>query len=116
MVQHVLKSDSALREFEHIQVNSPWLAYLFFYDRQGHHSLMKEAAFAICSPPSSPEHPGEADSDDYSIASESGGGHRHQRHWQAERRLAPVRLNLPIFHFTDANAYVTYEIWHFDVK
>ena len=50
------------------------------------------------SPPSSPEHPGGADSDDYSTASESGGGHRHRRCRQAERRLAPVRLNLPIFH------------------
>ena len=28
-------------------------------------------------PPSSPECPGGADSDDYSTASESGGGHRH---------------------------------------
>ena len=33
------------------------------------------------SPPSLPEHPGRADSNDYSTASESGGGHRHQRHW-----------------------------------
>ena len=49
MVQHVLKSDPALRELEHIQVNSPGLAYLFFYDRHGHHSLTKEAALAICS-------------------------------------------------------------------
>ena len=36
MVQHVLKSDLALREREHIQVNSPGLVYLFFYDRHGH--------------------------------------------------------------------------------
>ena len=35
MVLHVLKSDLALRELEHIQVNSPGLAYLFFYDRHG---------------------------------------------------------------------------------
>ena len=68
------------------------------------------------SPPSSLEHPGGADSDDYSTANESGGGHRCWRHWQAERRLAPARLNLPIFHSTDANADVTYEIWHFDVQ
>ena len=66
--------------------------------------------------PSSPECPGRADSDGYSTASESGGGCRHQRCWQAERRLAPARLNLPIFHFTDANADVTFEIWHFDVQ
>ena len=68
------------------------------------------------SPPSSPEHPGGADSDNYSTASESGEGHRHRRHWQTERRLAPARLNLPIFHSTDMNADVTYEIWHFDVQ
>ena len=46
----------------------------------------------------------------------SGGGHRHRRCWQAERRLAPARLNLPIFCSTDANADVTYEIWHFNVQ
>ena len=56
---------------------------------------------------------GGADSDDYSTASESGGGQRHQH---AERRLAPARLNLPIFHSTDANADVTYEIWCFEVQ
>ena len=49
MVQHVLKSDPALRELEHVQVNSPGLAYLFFYDRHGCHSLTKEVALAICS-------------------------------------------------------------------
>ena len=49
MVQHVLKSDPALRELEHIQVNSPGLAYLFFYDRHGCHCLTKEAALVICS-------------------------------------------------------------------
>ena len=49
MVQHVLKSDPALRELEHVQVDSPGLAYLFFYDRHGHHGLTKEAALAICS-------------------------------------------------------------------
>ena len=47
MVQHVLKSDPALRELEHIQVNSPGLAYLFFYDRHGCRGLTKEAALAI---------------------------------------------------------------------
>ena len=67
-------------------------------------------------PPSSLEHPGGADSDDYSTASESGGCHRHRRHQQVERRLAPARLNLPIFHSMDANADVTYEIWHFNVQ
>ena len=68
------------------------------------------------SPPSSPEWPGGADSDDYSTASESGEGRRHRRHRWAERRLAPARLNLPIFHSTDVNADVTYEIWCFDVQ
>ena len=47
MVQHVLKSDLALRELEHVQVDSPGLAYLFFYDRHGHRSLMKVAALAM---------------------------------------------------------------------
>ena len=47
MVQHVLKSDPALRELEHVQVDSPGLAYLFFYDRHGHCGLTKEAALAI---------------------------------------------------------------------
>ena len=49
MVQHVLKSDPALKELEHIQVDSPGLAYLFFYDRHGCCGLMKEAALVICS-------------------------------------------------------------------
>ena len=48
-MQHVLKSDLALRELEHIQVDSPGLVYLFFYDRHGCHGLMKEVALAICS-------------------------------------------------------------------
>ena len=62
------------------------------------------------------EHPGGADSDDYSTISKSGGGCRHRRHWWAERRLVPARLNLSIFCSMDANADVTYEIWHFDVQ
>ena len=41
---------------------------------------------------------------------------KYQRHWQAERRLVPARLNLPIFHSTDANVDVTYEIWCFNVQ
>ena len=68
------------------------------------------------SPPSLPECPGGANSDDYSTASESGAGCRCRRCQQTERRLAPVRLNLPIFCSTDANADVTYKIWHFDVQ
>ena len=224
MVQHVLKSDPALRDLEHIQVDGPGLPYLFFNDRHGHHSLSKGAVLTMCShlaeafakwigrsahfyaipllveegrqhtvaaqdrcrhriqpqeqpilpihmigsassgssqlvgrappvpeaqdgaieaetpkanvgklrrcqararpvpgrgggsPPSSLEHPGRTDSDDYLTASESRGDCRCRRHQQAERRLAPVRLNLPIFHSTDANTDVTYEIWHFNVK
>ena len=68
------------------------------------------------SPPSSLERPEGADSDDYSMASEPGDGRRCRRCQQAERRLAPARLNLPIFRSTDVNADVTYEIWHFDVQ
>ena len=225
LVRHVLKSDPALRDLEHVQVDGPGLAYLFFHNRHGYRGLSKEEALTMhshiadafakwigrsahfdavpllleagwqcatavqercrqhvqpleepilpvhasesmgseslqlvdgvppvpeaqegvaeletpranaarlhrCqtkakpapggggggSPPSSPERPGGADSDDYSTASESGEGHMHRRHWWAERRLAPARLNLPIFHSTDANADVTYEIWRFDVK
>ena len=59
---------------------------------------------------------GGADSDDYSMASESGEGHRHRRHQRAERRLAPARLNIPIFCSADANADVTYKIWCFDIQ
>ena len=50
------------------------------------------------------------------MASESGEGCRHRRCRRAERRLALARLNLPIFHSTDVNADVTYEIWRFDVQ
>ena len=55
------------------------------------------------SPPSSPEHLGGVDSDDYSTANESGEGRRRRRCQRTERRLAPARLNLPIFRSTDAN-------------
>ena len=50
------------------------------------------------------------------MASESSEGCRHRRCRRAERRLALARLNLPIFCSTDANADVTYEIWHFNVQ
>ena len=36
MVMHVLKSDPVLRELEHVQVDGPGTAFLFFYDKQGH--------------------------------------------------------------------------------
>ena len=35
MVMHILKSDPVLRELEHVQVDGPGTAYLFFYDKQG---------------------------------------------------------------------------------
>ena len=39
MVMHVLKSDLVLRELEHVQVDGPGNAYLFFYDKQGRRGL-----------------------------------------------------------------------------
>ena len=33
MVMHILKSDPILRELEHVQMDGPGTAYLFFYDR-----------------------------------------------------------------------------------
>ena len=47
MVMHVLKSDPVLRELEHMQVDSPGTAYLFFYDKQGHQGLGQDTAYAI---------------------------------------------------------------------
>ena len=35
MVMHVLKSDPVLSELEHVQVDCPGTAYLFFYEKQG---------------------------------------------------------------------------------
>ena len=46
-MHHVLKSDPALRDLEHIQVDGPGLAYLFFYDRHGNGCISKEAALAM---------------------------------------------------------------------
>ena len=47
MVMHVLKSDPVLRELEHMQVDSPGNAYLFFYDKQGHWGLGQDTMYAI---------------------------------------------------------------------
>ena len=47
MVMHVLKSDSALRDLEHVQVDGPGMAYLFFFDKQGHRGLSLEATQAL---------------------------------------------------------------------
>ena len=46
MVMHVLKSDPVLRELEHMQVDGPGMAYLFFYDKQGHRGLGQDTAYA----------------------------------------------------------------------
>ena len=47
MVQHVLKSDPALKDLEHTQVDGSGLVYLFFHDMHGHRGLSKEAALAM---------------------------------------------------------------------
>ena len=47
MVMHILKNDLVLRELEHMQVDSPRTAYLFFYDRQGCHGLGQDTAYMI---------------------------------------------------------------------
>ena len=47
MVMHVLKSDPVLRELEHVQVDGPGTAYLFFYDKQGHRGLGQDAMDAV---------------------------------------------------------------------
>ena len=44
MVLHILKGDPALRDLEHVQVDGPGTAYLFFYDKQGHKGLKQEVA------------------------------------------------------------------------
>ena len=46
LVLHVLKSDPTLRDLEHIQVDGPRMAYLFF-DKQGSRGLTLEAAHAM---------------------------------------------------------------------
>ena len=43
MVLHILKGDPTLRDLEHIQVDGPGTAYLFFYE-QGHQGLKQDAA------------------------------------------------------------------------
>ena len=47
MVMHVLKSDLVLRELEHVQVDGLGIAYLFFYNKQGHWGLGQDAADAV---------------------------------------------------------------------
>ena len=47
MVMHILKNDLVLRELEHMQVDGPETAYLFFYDKQGHRGLRQDTAYVI---------------------------------------------------------------------
>ena len=47
MVMHVLKSDPVLWELEHVQVDCPGTAYLFFNDKQGHWGLEQDATDAV---------------------------------------------------------------------
>ena len=47
MVMHILKSDPVLRELEHVLVDSPGTAYLFFYDKQGPRGLGQDTAYTI---------------------------------------------------------------------
>ena len=61
---------------------------------------------------------GAPDSDGYSTVSETAGhwrrcrGHRGSRE---RKRLAPMRLDMPIFKSTNRGVEVTYTFWHFDV-
>ena len=47
MVMHILKNNLVLRELEHMQVDGLGTAYLFFYDKQGHHGLGQDTVYAI---------------------------------------------------------------------
>ena len=47
MVIHILKSNPILRELEHVQVDGPGTAYLFFYDRQGCRGLSQDTMYTI---------------------------------------------------------------------
>ena len=44
MVMHILKGDPTLRDLEHVQVNTPGMAYLFFF---GHRGLKYDDAQAL---------------------------------------------------------------------
>ena len=46
IVMHVLKADPTLRDLEHVQVDGPGAAYLFF-NKQGHRGLKHDAAQAL---------------------------------------------------------------------
>ena len=83
----------------------------------GHLSLKCTVVGGGGSPPSSLDR-GVPDSDGYSTASKTAGhqcqfrGHRGSRE---KKRLAPARLDMPIFTSTDPGAEVTFTLWHFDV-
>ena len=47
IVLHILKGDPALRDLEHIQVEGPGTAYLFFYNKQRMKGLVLEAAHTL---------------------------------------------------------------------
>ena len=47
MVMHMLKSNLTLRDLEHIQVDGPGMASLFFFDKQGQCRLTHEATQAM---------------------------------------------------------------------
>ena len=47
MVMHVLKGDPVLRQLEHVQVDGPGTAYLFFYDKQGCPGLGQDTVYVI---------------------------------------------------------------------
>ena len=47
MVKHILKGEPALKDLEHVQVDGPGMAYLFFFDKQGHRGLKCGAAQAL---------------------------------------------------------------------
>ena len=47
---HILKSNPVLQELEHVQVDGPGTACLFFYDKQGHQDLEQGAMDAILNP------------------------------------------------------------------
>ena len=68
-------------------------------------------------PPSSPDR-GAPDSDGYSTASETAGCRcrcRGCRGSRERKRLAPARLDMPIFKSTDPGVEVTHTLWRFNV-
>ena len=50
MVMHILKGDPTLRDLEHVQVDGPGMAYLFFFDKQGCRGLKYDATPALRTP------------------------------------------------------------------